>query len=115
MIKHNLSEDDTGAALMAFINGELFPGLKELPATGKWASRARVVKAVFEDAYNCMKDGQLIRQMTDGDPAAAAEQLKTVIRVTLPTEAALVDVAPHLGVSSPSTIETVELLGTNRS
>ena len=30
------------------------------------------------------------------DPAAAAEQLKTVIRVTLPTEAALVDGAPHL-------------------
>lgn len=30
------------------------------------------------------------------DPAAAAEQLKTVIRVTLPTEAALVDVAPSL-------------------
>jgi hypothetical protein len=27
---------------------------------------------------------------------AAAEQLKTVIRVTLPTEAALVDVAPRL-------------------
>lgn len=30
------------------------------------------------------------------DPAAAAEQLKTVSRVTLPTEAALVDVAPSL-------------------
>ena len=30
------------------------------------------------------------------DPAAAAEQLKTVIRVTLPTEAALVDVEPNL-------------------
>lgn len=30
------------------------------------------------------------------DPAAAAEQLKTVIRVTLPTEAALVDVPPRL-------------------
>ena len=46
------------------------------------------------------------------DPAGAAEQLKTVIRVTLPTEAVLVDVAPHLGVSSPSTVEP---LGTNRS
>jgi len=29
------------------------------------------------------------------DPSAAAEQLKTVIRVTLPTEAALVDMAPR--------------------
>jgi type I restriction enzyme M protein len=58
-------EGITGAELMAFINGELFPKLKELPATGPWASRARVVKAVFEDAYNYMKDGQLIRQVVN--------------------------------------------------
>ena len=58
-------EGITGTELMAFINGELFPKLKELPATGPWASRARVVKAVFEDAYNYMKDGQLIRQVVN--------------------------------------------------
>ena len=58
-------EGMTGAELNSFINGQLFPKLKELSATGPWASRARVVKAVFEDAYNYMKDGQLIRQVVN--------------------------------------------------
>ncbi len=42
----------TGDALMAFVNGELFPALKELQAKGSAAPRARVVRGVFEDAYN---------------------------------------------------------------
>ena len=50
----------TGDALMAFINGEMFPALKELPATAK-NGRRRVVREVFEDAYNYMKSGQLMR------------------------------------------------------
>ena len=58
-------EGITGDALLAFINGELFPALKELPATGKTASRARVVRSVFEDAYNYMKSGQLMRQVVN--------------------------------------------------
>jgi type I restriction enzyme M protein len=58
-------EGMTGAELMAFINGALFPQLKELPAAGPWANRARVVRAVFEDTYNYMKDGQLIRQVVN--------------------------------------------------
>ena len=53
----------TGEALLAFINTDLFPALKELTATGSHASRARVVKGVFEDAYNYMKSGQLMRQV----------------------------------------------------
>lgn len=53
-------EGITGDALMAFINTELFPALKELPTTGKNANRVRVVRSVFEDAYNYMKSGQLI-------------------------------------------------------
>ncbi len=56
-------EGITGDALLNFINGELFPGLKELPALGARASRARVVRSVFEDAYNYMKSGQLMRQV----------------------------------------------------
>src|SRR5665647_215315 len=56
-------EGITGDALLAFINVELFPSLKELPATGANASRARVVRSVFEDAYNYMKSGQLMRQV----------------------------------------------------
>ena len=58
-------EGITGDALLAFINGELFPDLKELPVTGKLASRARVVRSVFEDAYNYMKSGQLMRQVVN--------------------------------------------------
>jgi len=53
----------TGDALMEFVNGTLFPSLKELRTTGKGAARARVVKGVFEDAYNYMKSGQLMRQV----------------------------------------------------
>jgi len=52
----------TGDALMAFINDELFPKLKELSAAGQ-NGRRRVVREVFEDAYNYMKSGQLMRQV----------------------------------------------------
>src|SRR6185436_10523060 len=37
----------TGDELLAFVNGELFPALKELPANGKPGDRRRVVKDVF--------------------------------------------------------------------
>lgn len=53
----------TGEALLGFINGDLFPTLKELRASGSAANRGRVVKGVFEDAYNYMKSGQLMRQV----------------------------------------------------
>jgi type I restriction enzyme M protein len=58
-------EGITGDALLSFINGELFPALKELPASGASANRARVVRSVFEDAYNYMKSGQLMRQVVN--------------------------------------------------
>ena len=58
-------EGITGKELIDFVNGDLFPSLKELSATGPWANRARVARAVFEDAYNYMKDGQLIRQVVN--------------------------------------------------
>lgn len=58
-------EGITGDALLAFINSELFPTLKELPATGSQSNRARVVRGVFEDAYNYMKSGQLMRQVVN--------------------------------------------------
>ena len=56
-------EGITGDALLAFINDDLFPALKDLTVTG--ASRARVVRDVFEDAYNYMKSGQLMRQVVN--------------------------------------------------
>ena len=54
-------EGITGEELSNFVNETLFPRLKELPInTGP---RAKVVRNVFEDAYNYMKSGQLLRQV----------------------------------------------------
>lgn len=58
-------EGITGDALLDFINGELFLGLKGLSERGPTASRASVVRGVFEDAYNYMKSGTLIRQVVN--------------------------------------------------
>ncbi|MGJ5082852.1 N-6 DNA methylase [Bradyrhizobium sp. HKCCYLS3013] len=58
-------EGITGEALLGFINGELFPALKELPVSTKPGDRRRVVRDVFEDAYNYMKSGQLMRQVVN--------------------------------------------------
>ncbi len=53
-------EGITGDSLLEFVNDNLFPTLKNLPAT---TPRGRVVRSVFEDAYNYMKSGQLMRQV----------------------------------------------------
>ena len=58
------AEGITGDALIAFINERLFPELKELPVGGQ-DGRRRVVRSVFEDAYNYMKSGQLMRQVVN--------------------------------------------------
>jgi type I restriction enzyme M protein len=57
-------EGMTGDALADFVNSQLFPTLKEKLVThGPAGERARVVRNVFEDAYNYMKSGTLIRQV----------------------------------------------------
>jgi type I restriction enzyme M protein len=56
-------EGITGEELLAFINADLFPALKNLPTSSLPGDRRRVVKDVFEDAYNYMKSGQLMRQV----------------------------------------------------
>lgn len=58
-------EGITGEALLSFVNAELFPALKNLQLTGKPGDRRRVVRDVFEDAYNYMKSGQLMRQVVN--------------------------------------------------
>jgi type I restriction enzyme M protein len=58
-------EGITGDELLSFVNGDLFPALKNLPASAKPGDRRRVVKDVFEDAYNYMKSGQLMRQVAN--------------------------------------------------
>ena len=56
-------EGITGEALLSFVNGELFPALKSLQLTAKPGDRRKIVRDVFEDAYNYMKSGQLMRQV----------------------------------------------------
>jgi type I restriction enzyme M protein len=58
-------EGITGEELLTFINAQLFPQLKELSVNGQPGDRRRVVRDVFEDAYNYMKSGQLLRQVTN--------------------------------------------------
>jgi len=58
-------EGITGEALLTFVNDELFPALKSLSASSKPGDRRRVVRDVFEDAYNYMKSGHLIRQVVN--------------------------------------------------
>ncbi|PVE22299.1 DNA methyltransferase [Microvirga sp. KLBC 81] len=58
-------EGITGDTLLTFINDELFPRLKNLQITGDAGDRRRVVHDVFEDAYNYMKSGQLMRQVVN--------------------------------------------------
>lgn len=55
-------EGITGDALLAFVNDELFPTLKELPGRPQ-DGRRRMVRELFQDAYNYMKSGQLMRQV----------------------------------------------------
>ena len=72
-------EGITGDELLEFINDELFPKLKALPPR---TPRAKTVRDVFEDAYNFMKSGQLMRQVVnkingiDFNNRGASEQLR---------------------------------------
>ncbi|MBU2942933.1 class I SAM-dependent DNA methyltransferase [Shimia thalassica] len=54
-------EGITGDTLLDFVNNTLFLELKSLPANA--GPRAKVVRDVFEDAYNYMKKGTLLRQV----------------------------------------------------
>jgi len=57
------AEGITGDTLLDFVNNDLFKTLKELTVGGKNAALAGVVRGVFEDAYNYMKSGTLMRQV----------------------------------------------------
>ena len=59
------AEGITGDELLAFVNDDLFPALKNLVTSTRAGDRRRVVKDVFEDAYNYMKSGQLMRQVVN--------------------------------------------------
>jgi len=60
----NWAADDeglTGDSLMNFINIELFPALKEIDI--RHGPQAKIIRSVFEDTYNYMKNGTLFRQV----------------------------------------------------
>lgn len=62
----NWADDDegiTGDELLDFINNKLFKELKEMELGVDSDPKAFLVKAVFEDSYNYMKSGALIRQV----------------------------------------------------
>lgn len=53
----------TGQALLDFVNYKLFPILKALEIDENTPKKSSIVKSVFEDAYNYMKNGVLLRQV----------------------------------------------------
>ena len=62
----NWAEDEegmTGDELLEFVNERLFKELKDLKVDETTDKRALIVKSVFEDSYNYMKSGTLLRQV----------------------------------------------------
>lgn len=53
----------TGDKLLNLINNKLFPTLKNLEINENTPLKQRIVRYVFEDAQNYMKDGVLLRQV----------------------------------------------------
>lgn len=56
-------EGITGDELLDFVNNKLFKELKEMELDENSSPKAFIVKAVFEDSYNYMKSGTLMRQV----------------------------------------------------
>ena len=57
------AEGITGDEMLDFINNKLFKKLKDLKFNQSDDPRGMIVKEVFEDTYNYMKSGTLIRQV----------------------------------------------------
>lgn len=56
-------EGMTGEELIKFVNNDLFPELKKLATMSGVNELGKVVGSVFEDAYNYMKSGNLLREV----------------------------------------------------
>ncbi|MBE9194010.1 SAM-dependent DNA methyltransferase [Synechocystis sp. LEGE 06083] len=56
-------EGMTGEELVEFVNNDLFPTLKGLATAAGVSNQGKVIGSVFEDAYNYMKSGTLLRQV----------------------------------------------------
>ena len=53
----------TGDELLNFVNNELFPKLKNLPVTDMTPKKKAIVREVFGEVNQYMKDGTLLRQV----------------------------------------------------
>lgn len=56
-------EGITGDELLEFVNNKLFPDLKDLNLPPNADPRGFIIRDVFQDAYNYMKSGTLMRQV----------------------------------------------------
>ena len=64
----NWAEDPegiTGEELLDFVNNDLFRALKNISVSQNGDQRALVVRSAFEDAFNYMKSGTLMRQVVN--------------------------------------------------
>ncbi len=65
----NWATDDegiTGDELLDFINNDLFPGLKDMELDFETSDqRCFIVKSIFEETFNYMKSGTLLRQVVN--------------------------------------------------
>lgn len=57
------AEGMTGDALLDFVDNQLIPTLGNLPGSIEQNPRAFVLRSVFDDTYNYMKSGHLLRQV----------------------------------------------------
>ena len=62
-VDHKDGKAMTGQSLLDFVNNKLFPTLKELKVTENTPIKKSIVKAVFEDSNQYMKDGILLRKV----------------------------------------------------
>jgi len=66
----------TGDELLNFVNNELFPKLKNLPVTESTPIKKAVVKEVFSEVNQYMKDGVLFRQVINVIDTIKSESVK---------------------------------------
>ncbi len=62
-VDHKDGKALTGQALLDFVNNKLFPTLKGLKITENTPIKKSIVRAVFEDSNQYMKDGILLRKV----------------------------------------------------
>lgn len=64
-VDNNDGEALTGEKLLEFVNTDLFPTLKKLDITETTPIKKMIVRAVFEDTNQYMKDGILLRKVVN--------------------------------------------------